>query len=107
MCFAPVQTCSYTRGFQIFNKCFFFSGPSSIKRLPEAKEAGGSDPGAGGPLAGVLPVHSEFCGYDIKHAYDECKYGLSVHASMILIQHKCVKAPLQNKTLIYYRDMYL
>jgi len=37
----------------------FSSRPGSTERLPETEEAGGSNPGVGGTLAGVLPVHGE------------------------------------------------
>lgn len=41
------------------------SGSSSIKFLPEAKEARGSDPRVGGTLTGVLSVHGESHGFEL------------------------------------------
>lgn len=74
--FRVIKICTRTgpllsRILKIFKR-FFFSGSSSIKRVPEAKEAGRSDPGVGGTLAWVLPVLSEFCGY-YKHPHPACK----------------------------------
>lgn len=58
---------------KMFNNCSFFRGSNSIKCLPEAKEAGGSDPGIGGTFSRVLSVHSEFCGPNIENRNPEHK----------------------------------
>lgn len=61
----PVKKHQYSGG---STSALLLSGSRSIKFLPEAKEARGSDPGVGGTLTGVLSVHGE------SHRFSESEY---------------------------------